>query len=235
MSNTSNISKKSKQGLQRFTTLLREPVENYTELKDVLEKTDKEELEPFIDAIGKELLSISVSIKPSNLKIDLLQLLSTKFKTKKTENITKEHNRHLIIDAIHRCSYTGALPSVTEIAKITGLSRPTVYKHLECISIEHSSEDTSKYKVLGDNALLELYKLGMCGDVRALGMVLKFTQNTLQPPKQNTYIQINNTKVEVGKIEALPKERRERILQLLDPKYKFVELPAQIFGGSRAV
>lgn len=129
---------------------------------------------------------------------------------------TKEQNRLLIYNTIKTYAETYAsIPTKLHLAQATGLSRPTIDKHLKGMNVELMEfKENSAQLIKG--VLGMLYKLGMQGDTKALKYFLDFhTKESNNSPKvsntQNNYIQINNLKLTSEDIKGLPNEVVEKI------------------------
>ncbi len=114
------------------------------------------------------------------------------------------------------------LPSVSQIAMGTGLSRMTVHKHLqERRNSEYYSEKTEMLRGMTDTVLAELYKIGIRqGNVKALNAFLNFVSPTRSPQPsqsntQNNYIQINGMILSQENIKQLNPEQLQTIENIL--------------------
>jgi hypothetical protein len=108
------------------------------------------------------------------------------------------------------------LPTNTQIANETGLSRVTIDKHLKAYGLnKFKTEELDKYEVLNSMALNRLYQLGMNqNNIKALTSFINYT-NPSKGTINNNYIQINNTKIDNVIIENLPDDIRREIEDLI--------------------
>ncbi len=114
-----------------------------------------------------------------------------------------EDNNSLIKGYLHNWALkNSSFPSIANIAKETGLSRTTVYKHFNNKKLKEANRDGDKSTIetLRAVALEKLFKIGLQeGDTKALGMFVRFTEpKEDNPPKQtinNNYLTINNFRI----------------------------------------
>jgi hypothetical protein len=97
-----------------------------------------------------------------------------------------EENHKTIMDCMHKYMQTyNSIPTLTFIGEQTGLSRPTIRKHLRGFSDTNNfKEHASMFKLLSTNVLRQLYTQSMQGNVQAARLymelmgVLKYHQVT---------------------------------------------------------
>lgn len=130
-----------------------------------------------------------------------------------------EYNHTRIMFAIS--SYLnefGRMPSRTEIALRTDLSRQTVYKHLKDYSNNPVYlEQMQKFRILSTNVIAKVYQSAMAGDIGSQKLyfnVLGFLNNG-QIKNQNNYIQINGMVISQDTIKSLNPEQLVMIENLL--------------------
>jgi predicted transcriptional regulator len=112
-----------------------------------------------------------------------------------------EYNHHLINSAISKLMREhGVMPDKTDIAKATGLSRPTIGKHLkEYKTHPEYAAEMERFKFMASKVLANVYKLALNGDIKASKLYFEMVGavNKQQPGavvnEQNNYIQVNNT------------------------------------------
>jgi DNA-binding phage protein len=111
-----------------------------------------------------------------------------------------------------------AMPGATDIAKTTGLSRQTVYKHVkEYMTHPVYTDRKVKYKMLMDRVLIEVYHRAIEGDVKAARLYLEVTgviDKQTEPPvikNQTNYIQINGTTITQEILQSLSAGQIKRI------------------------
>lgn len=101
------------------------------------------------------------------------------------------------------------LPSVTEIAARSGLSRQTVNKHFKDMKSQGFLNDIiDGSSILIDSVLATLYKLGtQSRNVKALQVFLDWHKEIQPRITHKNYIQINNLVVTEDDIKALSPEK----------------------------
>ena len=116
------------------------------------------------------------------------------------------------------------MPSKTEIAAKTELSRQTVHKHLK----EYNTHpeyigQVEQFKFMASKVFAKVYHLAITGDVAAaklyfsvLGYSDKFKSNTTRIQNQNNYIQINGTVLSQESLKQLSPEQLNSIETLLN-------------------
>ena len=88
-----------------------------------------------------------------------------------------ESNHALITKAIHElmCSL-GRVPTKKELAIKTGLSRPTVHKHLHGFAMHPLFVDKEEqFQILSSNVMAKVYEFAMLGDPRAARLYFEIT------------------------------------------------------------
>ncbi len=136
-----------------------------------------------------------------------------------------ESNHFLITEAINLLMrLNGRMPTKTEIAEKTGLSRVTIHKHLKEYKdnpLFHQQEE--QFKLVKGSMLSLLHRLAYQGDVRAIKLFMEATgiignnktvnKNIIE--NQHNYIQINETRLSQEQIKKLSPERLKQIEELL--------------------
>lgn len=109
------------------------------------------------------------------------------------------------------------LPSNTEIAQATGLSRVTVDKHIKENGANlYKADEIDKYKMLNSQALNQLYQIGiMDRNVKALKAFIEYTKDSTPPQVTSmtttNYIQINSLILSQEAINSLNPSQLEII------------------------
>ncbi len=111
------------------------------------------------------------------------------------------------------------MPTITNIASETGLSRTSVYKHLTDIKTQGLESDVRiQQSALVEQAISRLYKIGMNDhNPTALKYFIQFAEPSTRVKTINNYIQINNVKITQGDIKILPDNIKEKLEDLLKP------------------
>lgn len=140
-----------------------------------------------------------------------------------TKNQLWEFNHHTIMWAISTLTKENCnFPPVNLIAEKTGLSRTTIYKHIDSFK-EHRSYKGQKEAVelMADKILWQMYSLANDGDVKAARLFLEVAgklgrSGGLQNVKnQNNYIQINSTVLNQQILQQLSPEQLNSIEGIL--------------------
>ena len=134
-----------------------------------------------------------------------------------------ENNHSRIQAAIYNYVVNNnSIPTATNLADNTGLSRQTIHEHLkEGVANEFYQERLQAWQSLTDNIFKILYRQAINGSVQASKVLLDNIQRSTQPApvnnirQQNNFIQINNTKIDEVTIEALPASARSAIEQII--------------------
>lgn len=134
-----------------------------------------------------------------------------------------ERNHAVIMRAMDALTrQRGRIPSPTEIAKETGLSRQTIYAHLK--HYQHSEDFKEKQKsitVLRERMLVTIYEKGIDGDMRAAKIFMEATEpknSQLRPNiknQQNNLIQINGVTITQEQLATLPTDKQQVLQELL--------------------
>lgn len=139
--------------------------------------------------------------------------------TPETKSDIWENNHRAISEAI--ADYirgNGFMPTQTDIAILTGLSRQTVAKHLkEYEKQPEFMQQAEQFTIMAPQLLANVFKFALRGDIRAarlyfeiIGAKTTQPQNTLPGP-QNNYIQINNTILSQQNLANLTAEQLNQI------------------------
>ena len=214
--------------LQQFTELLKDPYKNVKAIIKTYRAVSENEKHKYLNALKDQITVFSVDEKKSRITDDIVQISSENFKCileifktlehseyDKSLPTLKDHNRLLILQAMNRYAVTCCvMPTVSQLSRETGITRPTIYSHLEEISEETLTENKQKFQILIDRARMALYQIGMKGETKALTAFLKYTIPALNSPKNN-YIQINNTKIDIQQINALPIEKKKDLERVI--------------------
>lgn len=210
---------KSKQkGLQKFTDteakikkILALEVITYEDLKTL----SKEEQSLLFQQIGKDANGLKGKDKEQYLnKIDAII-------SEETKNSIWEHNHNQITQVMSNSMQEyGRMPSKTEIANKTGLSRQTVYKHLKEYAT-HSLylEQVEQFQFMTSKVLAKVFKFAVNGDIGAAKLYLSAMGNIKTQPSNNTLIQTQNNYIQInGRVLS-----QETIKQLNPEQLKNIE------------
>lgn len=141
--------------------------------------------------------------------------------TDETKSQVWEHNHNQIMATMSNLiQMLNRMPTVTEIADETQLSRTTVHKHLkEYRTDPNYKEQKEQYKFLGDRLLAKVYQYATTGNLKAARLYFEVT-GTLNETRtkittQNNYIQINGLVIDEKQLAKLPPERVSEIENLI--------------------
>lgn len=224
------MSKQSNKGLQKFTDFEKlKTVEEFTELLE----TDKVKFDELVNWLQVKVNEATNKKEPEDCEIDryfnrIEKILPLAYPQKNIEeentilqNLRRDRwyiNDSIIKNYINKqlleYSY---LPNNTDISKATGLSRVTIDKHIkENGASIYKTDEIDKYKMLNNNAINRLYKIGMNeNNLKALKMFIDYTGDPKKTTINNNYIQINNTRIDSLLIEQLPYDTRNQIEALI--------------------
>lgn len=204
----------NKKSLQRFTNF-DQKAKHLWSLKqithsdlDILTKLERREY--LIDV--NERLTDSKGIERDNLFCQFEPIFD-----EETKNQCWEYNHAKITVAIEQLiSVSGRMPSKVDLANKTGLSRPTIDKHLkEYASNPLYLQETEQFKFMTGKVLATVLNFAMKGDIRACKLYLEFmgsikgggnTYNT-----QNNFIQINGKIISQEAIKHLNNDQLRTI------------------------
>ena len=117
-----------------------------------------------------------------------------------TKNQFWEYNHSNITYAISTLMQeSGRMPSKKELAEKTGLSRPTIDKHLkEYTNSSLYIQETETFKFMTASVLAKVFKFAVNGDIRACKLYLEFMGNANGHPSNNTLIQNQNNYIQIN-------------------------------------
>lgn len=130
-----------------------------------------------------------------------------------------EHNHFVIGNAITTLIRKyGCMPPKTLIAEETGLSRPTIVKHIAGYKTHPQfKQELEQFKYMGTKILSSVFKLASDGDVKAarlyfemVGAINKQRPNMVVT-EQNNNIQINNNLFSQENLKQLSAEQLKQI------------------------
>ena len=142
-----------------------------------------------------------------------------------SKNHIWEYNQNQITSAISvLMQECGRMPSKTEIAKRTELSRQTIHKHLK----EYTDHplylgQIEQFRFMTSKVLAKVFEFAVNGDIGAAKLyfnIMGFTNNGQNPnntliQNQNNYIQINGTVLSQDTIKHLNPEQLNTIETIL--------------------
>jgi DNA-binding phage protein len=117
----------------------------------------------------------------------------------------------------------GTMPSKSLIAKETGLSRKTIYKHLRASAHGIATKaHLETFGVMVELVTAQALRAALRGDLKAIKLFLETTRTPLQingankkTSKQNSYVQINKTIINQQIIQQLKPEQLKRIEEMI--------------------
>ena len=216
----SNTSKQSNKGLQKFTDFEKiKTTDEFLQLKET-EPEKLAELQDFLVKRVNEEVQAKGDIDKYFNRLETLIALRRPDIIEDTKRYRYQLNRRLIEAYLHNTIInTRLLPTQSEIATATGLSRVTVAKHLkDGAGAQYFKEELETYKLLTPMVLNALYKIGLEDkNVKALTAFLDYSRDGASGAikQQTNYIQINNTRIDEATINQLPDETRLQIENLI--------------------
>ena len=199
----------TKQGKQKIGQLLKQ--EQIT-MNDIADFTKPET--DYLDNTCAEILDQLQGTQRENFLAKIDPIL-----TPETKSDIWENNHLSITEAIaDNIRVHGFMPTQTDIAGYTGLSRQTVAKHLkEYKKQPEFMQQAEQFTFMAPQLLANVYKFALDGDIRAarlyfeiIGTKTTQPQHTLPGP-QNNYIQINNTILSQQNLASLTSEQLNQI------------------------
>jgi DNA-binding phage protein len=141
----------------------------------------------------------------------------------KLKNATYEMNHSIITTCIHnhileqRC-----FPTMFKIREETGISRTTIYKHLDDgLKSKFNKLVNGKVELMTTKAMEKLYLIGVQdNNVTALKNFIELSGATAKNNTTNNYIQINNLKISNDEFNQLPSETILEIETLISKNIK---------------
>jgi predicted transcriptional regulator len=134
-----------------------------------------------------------------------------------------DYNNHRISNAISSyMSEYGVMPSQSDIAEETGLSRQTVSKHFkEYKAKPEFIAQMEQFKFMAPKMLANVFKAAGTGDIRAARLYFEMVGAMNKPQAntvingQNNYIQINNTILSQENLKQLSEEQLKQIESII--------------------
>lgn len=136
-----------------------------------------------------------------------------------------EKNHVIITQTIsHHLSHYNFMPTKSQIAEATGISRQTIHKHL----IEYNShplfiERAEQFKFMGERVMSRVLESALSGDTKAARLYFDMLGQSKQPgnsntsiKNQNNYIQINGTVLSQDIIKQLSPEQLNQIEEIVN-------------------
>jgi hypothetical protein len=202
----------NKQGLQRLT-------EN--KLNKIFEKKKITQAEvKKLSKVEYELFAKMITEKFNALEGDEKEIFWNKIEDitgELTKNQVWEYNNSKITIAISTLMQQyGRMPSKTELAEETKLSRTTIHKHLKEFGTHPLYlEEMEQYKFMASKVLTKVFSFAVNGDVLAAKLFFNVVGNLNNTPRQkntliqnqNNYIQINGMVLSQEVIERLSPEQ----------------------------
>jgi len=141
-----------------------------------------------------------------------------------TKNQLWENNHFQIVQSMTKLLEDfGKMPTKNAIANATGLSRQTVYKHLNGFAENPLYfEQLQQFKIMADRILGKVIKAASLGDMKAarlyfdvIGHYNAHSEKKVLIKKQNNYIQINGTILSQEAIMQLNEKQLSKIEAIL--------------------
>ena len=221
------INMAKKKSLQKFTDI--EKIETKKQLQDFLELNPKAK-----DKIWTSLLDRMNETYGGKLgnEYDIMNLIEEYYLITKgannnaiveMKNLTYEANHILITGYIHNFILENRyFPTVQYIKKETGLSRTTIYKHLESgLKSKHNKLINGKMELMTTKAMEKLYLIGIQdNNATALKNFIELSGVSAKNNITNNYIQTNNIKISNEDFNSLPSEIILEVEQIISKNRK---------------
>lgn len=143
------------------------------------------------------------------------------------KNITWESNHQKIITAITDTMkwHAASPPNITEISKITGLSRKTVYQHIkEYADMPAYKDKADMFGLLQFDVVMRLGATALTGDIKAIRLYLELTGALKKEKKvshnfisNNNNVQVNGMLLNNEVINKLNPEQLKKIEEIINP------------------
>ena len=135
-----------------------------------------------------------------------------------------EHNHSAITGAVSKLmGRHGLMPTKSDIAEETGLSRQTVAKHFkEYKRHPDFTGQMEQFKFMAPSLLAGVYRQALKGDIRAAKLYLQIAGATEKQQagtvvnEQNNYIQVNNTILSQENLERLTADQLNQIESIIN-------------------
>ncbi len=214
---------KKKTGLQKFTKFeikkksLWELKQITHEALDILTNDERNE---FLKEVNAKLAIVKGNERDTFLKQFELIFCD------ETKNQLWEYNHSQITSAISTLlQECGRMPSKVEIANKTGLSRPTIDKHLkEYASNPLYIQEIEQFRFMTAKVLSKVFTFAINGDIRACKLYLEIAgnmnglNNSTTINNQNNFIQINGLTISQEQIQQLNAKQKAKIKDILTYK-----------------
>lgn len=178
-----------------------------------LEKLPTEKRQYFIKTVTRSLNILAGDDR------DRLVMNTTHVLHEDTRRNIWEFNHAEILKAIDFISTSkGRFPFTTEIAQITGLSRPTVDRHLkEYQNSPQYKQRQEEFVMMRENVLARVYYLAINGNVKAMQVFLNFTgPSPVRIGSQTNYIQYNSLTITEDDLKRLPPDKVGQISEIIN-------------------
>ncbi|MBS1526787.1 MAG: hypothetical protein JST19_14110 [Bacteroidetes bacterium] len=199
-------------------------IERLFTLEKITEK-DIEDLNAFERQYFTETTSRTLATLKGAERDDFLEKIDPILPVSTKQDIW-EYNHTLINRTVSEyLQRNGVMPTKSDLARKTGLSRQTISKHFKEFRQhpEHTAE-MEQFKFMAPNVLANVFKSAISGDMRAaklyfdmVGATGKQSANTVIN-EQNNYIQINNTILSQENLKQLSAEQLNEIENIIRNK-----------------
>ena len=144
-----------------------------------------------------------------------------------TRNKTWENNHSAIVRAVSiLMNEHGRVPSTTEIARQTNLSRQTVAKHLQTFTSHPLyREEIEQFRSQSKDVLAIISNHALNGNMKAIKLYLHIVTEMHAHPDQKPLeyeccLLVNRTKFDQQKIDRLTQQQRDDIFKIVRPDYQ---------------
>jgi len=194
---------------------LEQPLQKLTEFEEFLSKKKKLTREDYRalsredqKGLGKLVMERINTLKGEDHDAFVEKVIDSVADKTAFRNQMWEHNHANIAVMISKFIFDhDRLPTKNELAEQTKLSRQTIAKHLaEFAGSEFYQEERSKFKILADRVMAQVYQHACQGNVKAARLFFEITGTLGKTNTNNYYIQINNLHVDESVIKKLPQD-----------------------------
>jgi hypothetical protein len=233
------MANKKKAGLQKVTDtekmslkILKEKFNNGDNISsedcDALSFSDRKKVNSYLEKISEKLIK-NMDTPEGVSAFDKFWIQVSDTVTVGTRNHVYESNHNRILNQIHQyVKIYWQVPSITKISEETGLSRTTIYRHLDETNLnDYVGKEFIKFNMLIPKIIGSLYALIFDGNtsvkdiIKASKTILEFQEFSnkygggVNIEQQNNQININNTILTQEQVQNLPPDVMAQIEKLI--------------------
>ncbi len=129
----------------------------------------------------------------------------------------REHNQRKIQLAIHRLlNKNGTMPSKTQLAEYTGLSRQTIHNHMQ-ENISTGSDLAHEYAIMAPQVMNKVLQNALNGEgnMRAAKMYLDVAGTIMNAQTKPSYLNVNGSFITQADMDRLSEEQKKKVLEAM--------------------